>query len=226
MKSLDVFGDSADIVSLLKARDKDNTFIQNHKSSDFSEIYLFFDYDAIQNRICDCNTKIEELLEYFSNETVKGKLYINYPMVESIRYYKKTLPDLEYFKYTVCATVGSKFKELADIDSIYKNLDFLCPKIKKYADLNQSDYKKIGKIPTKEEVIKFRENWIHVIKLNVYKANFICKIKNECPVNKEDISQTEIFNSQLSNYIEPKEEISILNAFPLFIYDYLKEIRC
>ena len=225
MKSLDVFGDSADIVSLLKTRDESKKLLQNYNSSDFSEIYLFFDYDAIQNKLTDCNTTIKELLKYFSNETEKGKLYINYPMVESIRYYKNALPDPDYYEYTVSATVGSNFKKLADNDSKYKNLDFLCAKIKKYADLNQNHYEKIGRIPSEDEINKFRENWYHVIKLNVYKANFICKRSNDCPTSKDDISQSLIFSSQISNYIEPKKEIAILNAFPLFIYEYLKEIN-
>ena len=222
MKTLDVFGDAADIFTLLKKRN--NSLLQNYNSADFSEIYLFFDYDAIEANLADCNTEVKELLEYFCNETDKGKLYINYPMVESIRYYKKQLPDPDYYKYTVCVTVGKDFKYLADQDSIYKNLDFLCSKIKKHADLNQNNYEKIGRELTEEEINKFKQNWIHIIKLNVCKANYICNNLNAIPSSKEDISQSEIFGSQLLKYIEPSGEIAILNSFPLFIYEDLKEI--
>lgn len=55
---------------------------------DFSEIFLFFDYDGHQNNL-PAEERLEdvlnEMLETFNNETENGKLYINYPMVEALR---------------------------------------------------------------------------------------------------------------------------------------------
>ena len=62
--------------------------------SDFSEVYLFFDYD-FQNKnleLSEINSQLTEMLDFFSDETDNGKLYINYPMIESIRCTRK-LPD-------------------------------------------------------------------------------------------------------------------------------------
>lgn len=57
---------------------------------DFSEVYLFFDYDAhqtnLENTIKD--DVVYQMLESFDNETENGKLYISYPMVEALRDYE------------------------------------------------------------------------------------------------------------------------------------------
>ena len=58
------------------------------------------------------NEKIKEMLELFDNETEKGKLYINYPMVESIRYFKKELPDEDYIDHQVDVVVRKTQFEL------------------------------------------------------------------------------------------------------------------
>lgn len=54
---------------------------------DFSEIYLFFDYDGHQKNLGEFDSKdaIEQMLISFDNETENGKLYISYPMVEALR---------------------------------------------------------------------------------------------------------------------------------------------
>lgn len=43
------------------------------------------------------------------------------------------------------------------------------------------------------------------------------------PAVKNAIAQDKIFEAQLQNYInKPVPSVAILNAFPLFIYDYFK----
>ena len=57
---------------------------------DFSEVYLFFDYDTHQNNMGKENNTdaVAQMLESFDNETENGKLYISYPMVEALRDYR------------------------------------------------------------------------------------------------------------------------------------------
>ncbi len=60
----------------------------NLRASDFSEIYLFFDYDGHNDNIPkEFRNKdiLGEMLETFNNETELGKLYVSYPMIESIK---------------------------------------------------------------------------------------------------------------------------------------------
>ena len=80
-----------DIVELLRESNSNAKEILNGLSrDDIGEVYLFFDYDAHQNNLSETadispNEVIEEMLDIFNNETEHGKLYINYPMIESIR---------------------------------------------------------------------------------------------------------------------------------------------
>ena len=196
-----------DLVGLLKENGTKHPELEKKlekcNRDEFSQIYLFFDYDIKKtdkhnkDSLETQNEKIKEMLELFDNETEKGKLYINYPMVESIRYFKKELPDEDYYTYTTNLFIGKEFKREAHNSSHYKNLDFITSK-----DKNQES------------------NWKHIIDLNIKKANHICSDLNELPSKKISINQQEIFKNQLSKYVS-KNEIAILNSFPLFLYEYL-----
>lgn len=202
-----------DLVGLLKENEikhpKLEKKLEKYKSDDFSEIYLLFDYDIKKpdrhkryNRnyisyIRKQNKKIKEMLEVFNNETENGKLYINYPMVESIRYFKKELPDEDYYTYTTNLFIEKKFKKVTHNISCYKNLDFITSK-----DENQ------------------QSNWRHIINLNIKKANYICSGLNELPTEKTSINQQTIFKNQMYKYVYSKNRIAILNSFPLFLYEY------
>lgn len=204
--------DSGDIVSVLReiyGDSPESPFTEETKSSDFSEIYLIFDYD-FQNRnisLEEMNSQIAEMLDMFDNETDNGKLYINYPMVEAIRY-TKLLPDSEYCTYTVsrrqCAETS--FKSIADTFSDYKSLDFLTFNSRR--------------TPTEQEIASRTENWRLVQEQNVAKANYLCTGKLAIPEDKGAIAQKEIFTAQLQKFVLPGGCVSILSAFPLFLFDY------
>ena len=207
---LQSFEGDGDIVSILKERyqgQKDSPFTDDAKSSDFSEIYLIFDYD-FQNKnipLEDMNTQIEEMLDMFNDDTDNGRLYINYPMVEAIRY-TKTLPDKDYWTYVVSRKecTDSSFKSIADSFSDYKSLDFLTLSTRRTA--------------TEKEIRSRLDNWRLLIVQNVSKANYICSGENEMPEDKDAVSQNAIFDAQ-KVYIIRSESVSILSAFPLFLFD-------
>ena len=227
MTEYDVFGDSdsAALIQLLKEEERahpetTNILQELSFSDEISEIYLFFDYDIKQpdayNRLTieEQHTRIKELLRYFNDETDRGKLYINYPMVESIRYFKNLLPDNDYKDYTVEASIDGAFKALVNAESCYKNLDFICFGINKSLDL---------KIPENQNKIQsIQENWITVKEINVKKAYFICTGSYSVPQEKSAISQQHIFDNQLNKYVNKNRRIAILNAFPLFLYEYYR----
>ena len=207
--------DAGDLVSLLQERcsgQADNPF-EGLNSSDFSEIYLFFDYD-FQNKnleLAEINRQLKEMLSIFNDETEYGKLYINYPMIESIRYTKE-LPDDKYYEYVVSRAECSGFKRLAADFSAYSSLDFILIDPRK--ELSELSEKKLKSL---------RNNWEYLKIQNVNKANYICHAKNEKPNKKEEVSQMQIFESQLQKHVNKEQsEVAILNAFPLFLYEYFK----
>ena len=173
----------------------------------FSQIFLFFDYDFQHRGGLDyVNDILDEMLDYFDDETENGKLYINYPMVESLKYTKQ-MPDEEYYKYTVtredCA--NHRFKGMAEA--------FAYPQAKayKFIDLDKTN---------ESEVLN---NW-ELLKLqNVKKANYIVNGKIDLPKCKEYINQKSLFVVQKAKYVTPSESVSILNSFPIFLFDYLRQ---
>lgn len=209
-KMIELNGDG-DIVSVLKERLTkvgDNT-LDGIKSSDFSEIYLFFDYDFQNSQLPldEINHRVDEMLSLFNEETDSGKLYINYPMIESIRYVKE-LPDDEYVNYAVTRNDCRDFKRLSSDFCFYDSLDFIL-----FRD---------GEKPSKERYTQVRENWTHLRNMNVCKANRLVSGIYDYPARKSDINQSSIFTAQKHLYVNSIGSVAILNSFPLFIYDYLK----
>ena len=172
----------------------------------FSQIFLFFDYD-FHNRIGveKVNEILEEMLEYFDDETVNGKLYVNYPVIESLKYTKE-MPDEKYHEYVVSRSVCAehKFKGLSE--------EFAFAEAKQYRFID------LSKTPTEE----VRRNWELLRDQNVRKANYICAGENVLPENKEDIAQDKLFDAQKSNYVEVNDSVAILNSFPIFLFEYLR----
>jgi hypothetical protein len=204
-----------DTVSVLKEilLEKGDDTLMNIREDEVSEIYLFFDYDfqETSRTLEENNRRLSEMLAYFTEETGHGKLYINYPMVESLRYTKE-LPDNDYWRYTVTRQKcqDESFKQQVHEFSFYKsNLEYLVHSIKP-AD-NET------KIQQKADTAK--TNWLHLVTMNTSKANYICNDKNELPVKEN--KQKEIYDNQLAKYVNSKEcKVAILNAFPIFIFDY------
>jgi len=81
-----------DTFSLLKNRKQNEVILEPYSIDDFAEIYMFFDYDG-HDPIAD-DAKLKELLTFFNEETDKGKLFISYPMIESLKH----IEDYNSFK--------------------------------------------------------------------------------------------------------------------------------
>ncbi len=82
-----------DVFATLQFLVKDG-ILDGYSRSDFGEIYLFFDYDAhVPMPYMDGvevigDDVISEMLDYFSDETENGLLYLSYPMAEALQHYR------------------------------------------------------------------------------------------------------------------------------------------
>ena len=208
MNELDGDGDIVSVMKELLEKRGDDT-LNGMRSSYFSEIFLFFDYDFQHSQLTidEINQRMSDMLALFKEETEYGKLYINYPMIESIRYVKE-LPDDNYWRYTVSREECSDFKRLAREFSYYDSFDFM---------LFREDEK-----PTREKYHKVKDNWQYLMVMNVSKANYIVTGENTIPNMKSVIDQRKIYEAQKEKYISINNSVAILNSFPLFIYEYFK----
>lgn len=97
-----------DLLQILKDREQDPKKL-NLLNQNYSDVIMIFDFDPQDDQFSP--TKIKRLADYFVESTDMGKLYINYPMVESF-YHMKSIPDLDYDKYFTSMDVlkNKKFK--------------------------------------------------------------------------------------------------------------------
>ncbi len=206
---------SGDIVAILKERliNKGDSLLKNIRRTDISEIFLFFDYDFHHSQLSigGINKRVEKMLNLFDDETSNGKLYINYPMIESIRYTKE-LPDLNYCDYVVSRSESHDFKRLTHEFSFYRSYDHIL-------------FRKDEDKPTKERYLSVKDSWKFLIRMNVCKANWLIFDSFSMPLSKQDINQLDVFRGQRDKFVEPSDSVAVLNSFPIFLYEYLKRIN-
>lgn len=112
--------ENLDTFNLLKERSpKNEEVLKNYTRDDFAEIYLFFDYDGHSKVAHD--VRLRELLDFFSEETDKGKLYISYPMVEALKH----ISDFDEFKDScVSCKKNMNYKKIVSDESQKHLIDF------------------------------------------------------------------------------------------------------
>ena len=108
-----------DTFSLLKDIPNNEEILKDFTRDDFAEIYLFFDYDGHSTLASD--KALFEMLDIFDEETDLGKLYISYPMVESIKHFSE---ELDFKNLKVEAKKNIKYKKLVSEEADKKYLQF------------------------------------------------------------------------------------------------------
>lgn len=106
--------DDIDLPFIISKTKKD--FITCYKD-DFTNIFLIFDYEHHDPKFSE--DKILQMQNYFMDSTDVGKLYINYPMIESYQHLI-AIPDISYAekKVPVSMEPGSKYKDLVRKETV------------------------------------------------------------------------------------------------------------
>ncbi len=182
-----------DIIEVLR---ESNDYIRGQldglSRDDFSEVYLFFDYDTHQTNLGkeDDAEAVARMLESFDNETENGKLYISYPMVEALRDYR---PGICGDKETCYVSIGD-MKEYKNVSSVRS----ANPHFKEY------DY----------------EGWKDII--DVFAMRLSCLLGSTDTLEYETYTETarpyDIY--VLEEKEAHKDRVFVLSAFPEFLVDY------
>lgn len=130
-----------DTFALLKEIPQNHDTLKEYNRDDFAEIYLFFDYDGHSTLASD--DSLLEMLVIFNEETDLGKLYVSYPMVESVKHYSE---KLDFKSIKVEAKKNIKYKNLVSLeaDNIYLQFSKYTKKI--WLDLIVAHLKKMNYI--------------------------------------------------------------------------------
>ena len=105
------------------------------------------------------------------------------------------------------------------IKHISETINFKKLKVKAKENIN---YKKIVNdecINTLKDLTSLTQNnWFEIIELHLKKMNYI--VNDDFTIPKEHISQLEIFKNQLNKFLNIDSTVSVLSAFPIFLFDY------
>lgn len=180
--------DEIDIKLVLTSLEKDENKKKMLKEK-YSDIYLIFDFDP-QHDHPHFDT-VKRMINYFSDSTANGKLYINYPMMQSYKHFS-ILPDFSFYNKTVDVDNIPFYKKIVGDES-------------KFTDLEQYDFR------------TFYSLSVHHLK----KTNFILTSKYELPSIDQyfNIDFGKLYEEQLKLY-ENDNKVWVLNTSIFTLIDF------
>jgi len=176
-------------------REKNSDAYKDLADVDFDDIaytYLFFDYDGHAYDELKRDNIIEEMIDYFDNETDNGKLFISYPMVEALK---------DVTKINVCSRrctfqieEGPTYK-----GQVHRDCEF--ERVENYDDktwmfLSRVAVKKSNCIVSDEYILP------------------------EYAVFLNDNTQLNIFRNQVIKFITTDSKVAVLSTFPHFLINH------
>lgn len=160
-----------------------------------SQIYLFFDYDGQGQGKKYTESNIEELIDFFDDESENGKIYINYPMCEAVKDFLKS--DYCTRRCKVPAKYNIGYKRLVNDVTDFKHITKLTRDY--WLTISFYSVKKLNCVAS--GVYTYPENFRNYTKL--------CTQKN-------------LFKMQLKKILS-ENKIFVISAFPFFLIDYFGE---
>ncbi len=178
-----------DVFEVVKERNRDNPAICALERHRVSQIFLFFDYDGHAPTSSDDN--LDEMIQFFDEETEHGKLYVSYPMVESIKDYDPARPG--FFQRAIVAKINKGYKRIVHKRSGYRDTDKI-------------------QFPDWKVLIEHGLKRTRCLLFNVYEY--------PSPTEYAQMTQERILKEQRSKHIDPNRTVAIISGLPLFIVDY------
>ena len=197
------YGFYVDIIKLLLELDgvseEDKTVLQTE--GPYAYKYLVFDMDLQDYDLKDeyglrqSLKEIEDMLDYFDDETddSKGKLYINYPMVESYRDCHSPF-EKEYAEKVILVEQSSEYKTIVG---------------------NRGNSRNLGNYT--------RDDFRDLICMNLYKLSYIFYHRWEKPRYEQYVNtmnQFALFKKEQESVLKERF-INVINSLMFFPVDYL-----
>ncbi len=202
MKEMNFNGNLKDVLKTIHNNPESNSLL----SQNFAYTYLIFDFDAhhteeyekdrpLINVIKDNIEKIKEMANYFVDETdpTIGKLYVNYPMMESFK-------DCDSFDDKTYLNRCIAVDEIKQYKTIVSTRKMANKRVDSYTSI---DLEKLSKL----NVIKMTS--ILLKKYKVIDYNSYLNYSNQYNILLEE-----------SDYITNQDKIAVLNTCIFFLLDY------
>ena len=185
-----------DVVEVLKEQHKEDKELQDLDRESVSQVYLFFDLDihGLVQPIEQSCEQLDELLNFFDNETENGKLFLSYPMVEVVN---------------ICDLSNGL---MSDDRKLFKICDCEKDGFKRFVNGLNRDSKTICRA-------NCRNNWLIICKANYEKAQWLMELPTGT-LQLERMQQLAILQHQQA-LIKNEGAVATLSAFPFFLLEYL-----
>lgn len=115
------FDDYVDVLGVLRELEQDDER-KAILAGKYTDIFYIFDFEP-QNHILHFDT-IAKLFDHLNDSADQGKLFINYPMLESYKHLRQ-MPDHAFKDRTVSLEDCLSYKQLIDSESAYQDLRVL-----------------------------------------------------------------------------------------------------
>ncbi len=179
---------SVDILRMLRSYETDDQQknILNHS---YTDIFMVFDFEPHEVR--SNFATIRRMIQYFNESTDQGKMFINYPMMQSYKHFNR-LPDPSFCTLSVDVNECWNYKERVG-------------KVSKYSDLTKYDYQTLIALT------------VHHLR----KANFVICGRYEAPSELAFLkwSGLEIYDRQYEHFVQ-HSEIYVLNTSIFILIDF------
>lgn len=182
------FDNYVDVLGVLRELEQDDEQ-KAILSGKYTDIFYIFDFEP-QNHILHFDT-IAKLFDHLNDSADQGKLFINYPMLESYKHLSE-MPDHAFQNRTVSLDACLNYKQLVGKESAYQ-------------DLRAMNYQTLTSM----------------IAHHLRKANHILTDRYELPEKDAflDWSHQTIFDHERI-LVEQEQRVSVLNTSVLVIVDY------
>lgn len=156
---------------------------------DYSDVFLVFDFEP-QHDHPHFDT-VKRMIKYFNDSTNQGKLFINYPMMQSYKHFDK-FPCHDFENLEVSMDEVKRYKELVG-------------NISGFTDLNKYNY------------ITFYSIAVHQLKKANKIANGVYELINEIEYFNFDLC--EVFECEM-NLLTSRQVVSVLNTCIFALIDF------
>ena len=187
-----------DVVEVIKEQHKEDKELQDLDRESVSQVFLFFDLDihGLAQPIEQSCEQLDELLNFFDNETENGKLFLSYPMVEVVNICDRSnglmSDDRKLFK--ICDCEGNGFKHF--VNNLNRDSKTICR-------------------------ANCRENWLIICKANYEKAKWLMHLTSEELFSILNQMQQDAILQHQQKLIKQNNVVATLSAFPFFLLEYV-----
>lgn len=190
----DFDSDEVDIQLVLKSHENTNRK-KELLSRKYKDVYLIFDFEPHHDT--PHFDTLRRMISFFNDSTSRGKLYINYPMMQSYKHFNK-LPDDDFKDKKIDISNVANYKQIVGEESNYRDLSVYSYNLfvsLTVHHLKKANYILYGRysIPTLIQYLSWSGKDIYDKQYSLLKNSYDVFVLNTCIFNLIDYSPMKFY---------------------------------